>query len=124
MEATLYVTPSGTNYEWLFNTKIISIADTKIEMPGIEYNNLYNIYTSQNLPRLTTLFMINQAFGIPADFWFKSLEKMTEKQKESMRRKLTDGEILKTFYKLDDNARDTLLKILRGYNRKQTREIK
>ena len=91
---------------------------------GIEYNNLYNIYTGQNLPRLTTLVMINQAFGIPSDFWFKSFEKMTDRQNEELHKKLREGEILKIFYKLDDDARNTLLKILRSYNRKPTREIK
>ena len=101
-----------------------STLEQMAEEIGIEYNNLYNIYASKNLPRLTTLVMINQAFGIPADFWFKSFDKMTPRQEDELHKKLAENEILNVFYKLDDEARNTLLKILRGYNRKQTREIK
>ena len=86
---------------------------------GIEYNNLFNIYSGRNLPRVATLFMISQAYGIPPEFWFRELQKLTDKKKTELQNKANEATILKNFSKLDSNMREAVFKLIKSYNNRK-----
>ena len=98
-----------------------SIEKMAVEI-GLDYSSFYKVYSGKNLPRLVTLFQISHVYGIPVEFWFKTLQKYTSNEKENVEQKIREFDILQVFDKLDVNISEVILKLLKGYLRK--REIK
>ena len=91
---------------------------------GLEYTAFYNIYNGRNLPRLLTLIQISQTYNIPLDFWFKDLGSAGKEEKETPLLSNPQHDILRVFAKLDDNTKNVVLNILKGYVRKPKYDIK
>jgi transcriptional regulator with XRE-family HTH domain len=89
----------------------------------LDFSVFYNIYNGIHIPRLTTLFQISNVYGVPVEFWFKTL-KTGDKENLDLQQKTNERDLLRAYNKLDAGARSVILGMLKSYAKKRKHTIK
>jgi transcriptional regulator with XRE-family HTH domain len=89
----------------------------------LDFSVFYNIYNGIHIPHLTTLFQISNVYGVPIEFWFKTL-KSGDKENQDLQRKNNERGLLQAYNKLNDGAKSVVLDMLRSYAKRRKHTIK
>ena len=89
------------------------------EQTSLDYTSLFRICSGRYVPKLTSLIKICQAYNIPLSYFFRDVDKLPDKEKTELQKQASEASILRSFYKLDENLRNAILELIRGYNSKK-----
>jgi transcriptional regulator with XRE-family HTH domain len=80
----------------------------------LDYAQYYRILKGTSLPGLETLIKINQAYGLDMNWWFGEAAKISEKMMAQIKQRKENLEILSSYNKLNDRAREFVRKMLKN----------
>ena len=84
----------------------------------MDYAQYYRMIKGSNLPHLTTLIKLSNAYGVDITWWFNDT-KLSAKEKTVINKNVQETELLGRFRKLTPKSKDLALKIIEDIEQKQ-----
>ncbi|GBR75953.1 helix-turn-helix XRE-family transcriptional regulators [Candidatus Termititenax persephonae] len=89
--------------------KTLEAAASYLDM---DYAQYYRMIKGRNLPHLTTLLKLSNAYGVGLAWWFNDLPSLSVKEKKDIHKNIQEMELLERFRKLKTRAKGLVLKIM------------